>query len=142
MLWQDRLVGGLQRGAEIGDQRVDGEERRAALAFRPLAAGDGSDMGASALTEHMKGWRAVCVNLCPGGDVGVSERCGLRVGEAADQRHGDRAHAATRIALGGGDDAGLAGGAAALVSFAAEIDVVGLYNPRSAALGRRPPLAV
>jgi hypothetical protein len=74
--------------------------------------------------------------------VGVSERCGLRVGQAADQRHGDRAHAATRVALGGGDDAGLAGRAAALVAFAAEIDVVGLYNRRPAVLGRRTQLPV
>src|SRR4051794_21279794 len=45
------------------------------------------------------------------------------------------------MTLGGGDDAGLAGGAAALVALAAEVDVIGLHDRRPAGLGRRAQLA-
>ena len=107
MLGREDLVCGLQRGAEIGDQRVDVEEWRAALAFRTLSAGDCGDMSAPALAEDVESRGAVCVHLRPGGDMGVAERFCLSVGEAADHFHGNSAHAATRVALAGGDDAGL-----------------------------------
>src|SRR3954449_3076858 len=45
------------------------------------------------------------------------------------------------MALGRGDDAGLAGGAAARVALAAEIDVVRLHDRRPAGFGRRAQLA-
>jgi hypothetical protein len=46
--------------------------------------------------------------------VRVAERFRLRVREAADNLQGNNAHAATRMALGGSNDSGLAGSAAAL----------------------------
>ena len=54
MLGRKHLVGRLQRGAEIGDQGVDVEERAAALALRTLAPGNGGDVSASALAEDVK----------------------------------------------------------------------------------------
>src|SRR4051812_1152498 len=80
---------------------------------------------------HVRAW----------GEVRVAKRGGFLIGKAADHRHGDRPHATTRMALGGGDDAGLAGGAAALVALAAEIDVVGLHDRRPAAFDRCTQLA-
>ena len=74
-------------------------------------------------------------------NMAIAECGRLLVGEAVDDPHDDRTHAPTRPALGGGDDAGLAGGAAALVALAAKIDVVGFHNRRPAALSRRPQLA-
>src|SRR5664279_5312880 len=76
---------------------VDGEERRPALAFGTLAAGDGGNMSASAFTEDVEGGCAVCVDMCAGGDVGITERRGFQVGEAANHRHGDRAHPPARM---------------------------------------------
>ena len=124
MLGRENLVCGLQRGAEIRDQRVDVEEWAAALAFRALSAGDGRDMSAPALAEDVESRGTVGVHLRPGGDMGVAERFRLCVAEAADYFHGNSAHAATWVALAGGDDAGLPGGTTALVALIAEIDIV------------------
>jgi len=55
MLGREHLVSRLQRGAEIGDQRIDVEEWRAAVALWTLAASNGGDMGASALAEDVVG---------------------------------------------------------------------------------------
>src|SRR3954466_3614891 len=141
MLGREHLVGRLQGSAEVGDQGVDDEEWGAPLAFRPLAAGDGGDVGASTLTEDVEGRGAVGVHVRAWGEVRVAERGGLLIGEAADHRQGDRAHATTRMALSRGDDAGLAGGAAARVALAAEVDVVRRHDRRPAALGRCAQLA-
>ena len=46
-----------------------------------------------------------------------------------------------RMALGGGNDAGLAGGATALVALTPEIDVVGLDDRHPAAFDWRAQLA-
>ena len=66
MLRREHLVCRLQCGAEVGDQRIDVEEWRAAVALRTLAAGDRGDMGASALAEDVEGRCAVSVYLRPG----------------------------------------------------------------------------
>src|SRR5664280_103488 len=140
MLGREQLVCRLQGGAEIGDQGVDVEERRIALALRTFAAGDGGDVGASALAEDVESRRTVGVHQSAGGNVGIAEDGRFLVAEAADHRHGNGAHAATRMTLGGGDDTGFAGSATALVALTAEIDVVGLHDRRPAALGRRAQL--
>src|SRR5665647_1264040 len=135
MLGREQLVCRLQGGAEIGDQGVDVEERRIALALRTFAAGDGGDVGASALAEDVESRRTVGVHQSAGGNVGIAEDGRFLVAEAADHRHGNGAHAATRMTLGGGDDTGFAGSATAPVALTAEIDVVGLHDRRPAALG-------
>src|SRR3954454_17202387 len=45
------------------------------------------------------------------------------------------------MALGGGDDAGRAGGAVARVALAAAVDVIGLHDRRPVGRGRRAQLA-
>src|ERR1035437_468079 len=73
MLGREQLVCRLQGGAEIGDQGVDVEERRIALALRTFAAGDGGDVGASALAEDVESRRTVGVHQSAGGNVGIAE---------------------------------------------------------------------
>ena len=76
MLGREHLVGRLQRGTEIGDQGVDGEERRTTLAFWTLAAGDRGEMGASTFTEDVEGRGTVGVHVRAWGEVRVTERGG------------------------------------------------------------------
>jgi hypothetical protein len=44
----------LEGGAEVGDQGVDGEERRAAVTRRTLATGDGRDLGSSSFGKNLE----------------------------------------------------------------------------------------
>jgi hypothetical protein len=99
MLGREHLVGRLQRGAEIGDQGVDVEERAAALAFRALAAGDGGDVGASALPEDVESRRAVCVHQRAGSNMTIAERCCSLVGEAVDHAQDDRTPCSSEASL-------------------------------------------
>src|SRR5260370_9236461 len=84
MLGREQLVRRFQRGAEVGDRGVDGEKRRAPLTFRPLAAGNGSDVGAPALSEDVERWCAVTIHQRTRGEVGIAKSRRRFIAEAVD----------------------------------------------------------
>src|SRR5690242_20986298 len=94
-------------------------------------------MAAAALAEHRKSWRAIGINPRPWGEVGVAKSGGLRIRKALDHPHRHSSHPATRMAFTGRNHPALSGGAAALVAFAAEVDVIGFHDRRPTVFERR-----
>ena len=72
------------------------------VALRTLAAGDRGDMVRPPWPKTWKAEGVVGIHLRPKGDVGAAERFRLSVGDSAGNVHGNSAHPATPMALGGG----------------------------------------
>src|ERR1035437_5856282 len=138
VLRRGRFVGGLDRGAEVGDRGIDPEERRSARPGGAPAGGDCVLGGAGCgIGEGGKSAQAVRVDVGAMGDVGIAERRDMLGGEARDDLHHDISHGSVGLPLAGGDHAGFACRSAALVVLAAEIDVIGFDRRAGAAVRRR-----